>query len=303
MTEARITVSPEDLDLDHTLMPGQSFRWKKDTSGRWTGVVRRKAVRVRRDADQVVCELLPEGDAGAFIEDYFRLDVSLLSLYRDFRRADGHIAGAIERFKGLRVLRQDPEETLLSYVCSAANSVTRISAAIEAISERYGDWIAELDERAYYAFPSAETLARADADELAGICSLGFRCPNLVSVARELVNRPEGWLSGLRAVDYETARAELLSIRGIGRKIADCVLLLSLDKDQAFPVDTHVRRIAVKHYLPEFRQKTLTPAVYQEIVDYFQAKFGPYAGWAQEYLFYDHLLRRRPFERDVSCSP
>ncbi|MCX6375149.1 MAG: hypothetical protein NTU88_03770, partial [Armatimonadetes bacterium] len=119
----------------------------------------------------------------------------------------------------------------------------------------------------------------------------------------DLVNRPEEWVNRLREADYETARAELLSIRGIGRKIADCVLLFSLDKDRAFPVDTHVRRIAVKHYLPEFKQKTLTPAVYQEIVDYFQAKFGAYAGWAQEYLFYDDLLRRRLSERDLSCSP
>jgi len=303
MTEACITISPEELDLDHTLTPGQSFRWKKDASGRWTGVVRRRVVRVRREGGDIICELLPEGDARAFIEDYFRLDVSLACLYRDFRRADGHIVNAIERFKGLRVLRQDPEETLLSYVCSAANSVPRISAAIEAISERYGERIAELDGCAYHAFPTAETLARADPEELAGVCSLGFRCPNLISVARDLLNRPEGWLKNLRAADYQTARAELLSVRGIGRKIADCVLLFSLDKDRAFPVDTHVRRIAVKHYLPEFGQKTLTPAVYQEIVDYFQAKLGAYAGWAQEYLFYDDLLRGRLSERDLSCSP
>ena len=303
MTEARITIGPDELDLDHTLTPGQSFRWKKDARGRWTSVVRRRVVRVRREGGEIICDIFPEGDARAFIEDYFRLDVNLPDLYRDFRRADARIAGAIERFKGLRVLRQEPEEALLSYVCSAANSVPRISAAIEIISKRHGERIAELDGRAYHAFPTAETLARADPEELAGVCSLGFRCPNLISVARELVNRPAEWLNRLREADYQTARAELLSIRGIGCKIADCVLLFSLDKDQAFPVDTHVRRIAVKHYLPEFKQKTLTPAVYQEIVDYFQAKFGAYAGWAQEYLFYDDLLRGRLSERDLSCSP
>ena len=80
-------------------------------------------------------------------------------------------------------------------------------------------------------------------------------------------------------------------------KIADCVLLFSLDKDQAFPVDVHIHRAAVKYYMPELEGKTLTPAVYQRIAGYFQAKFGSYAGWAQEYLYYDDLLRHKPGER------
>ena len=199
---------------------------------------------------------------------------------------------AAERFKGLRVLRQDPEETLLSYICSAANSVPRIVKSVDALAHRYGERIATIDGHGYYSFPSVEVLANADVHEMTAMCSLGFRCRNLTSVAQQLMDRRAGWLNSLRTASYGDARRELLSIRGVGLKIADCVLLFSLDKDEAFPVDTHIRKVVTKYYLPEFKQKTLTPAVYAQIVDFCQSKFGRYAGWAQEYLFYDDLLRR-----------
>jgi N-glycosylase/DNA lyase len=299
---AILRIAPEELDLDHSLTPGQSFRWRRDDRGRWAGVVGRRIIRLRREEEDVICEVLPDGDALAFAMDYFHLDVKLADLYRGFARAGGRIVEAIERFNGLRVLRQDPEETLLSYVCSAANSVPRIAGAVEAMSRLYGEFIGELDGREYHAFPTAQALAETSPDDLRRLCGLGFRGLNLQSVAAQITEHPQGWLDSLRVADYEAARAELLGIRCVGRKIADCVLLFSLDKDRAFPVDTHVRRMAVKYYLPEFRQRTLTPAVYQEIVDYFQNKFGDFAGWAQEYLFYYDLLRRPPKEETV-CLP
>jgi len=298
-----LTISRDDLDLDHTLAPGQSFRWRRDDLGRWTGVVGRRIVRIERDGSEIRWEVVPGGVEPGFIESYLRLDVNLDRLYRDFAKADGRIVEAIREYRGLRVLRQPPEETLLSYICSTANSVPRISGAIEAMSRLYGDFIGEMDGREYYAFPSAEALARGDADDLRSLCGLGFRGANLRSVAAQLLERPVGWLDSLRDADYRTARAEVFQIWGVGCKIADCVLLFSLDKDQAFPVDTHVRRMAVKHYLPEFREKTLTHAVYEAIVDHFQRKFGPYAGWAQEYLFYYDLLRRKPPKEEPICSP
>jgi N-glycosylase/DNA lyase len=301
-TIGRMTISPDELDLTHTLTPGQSFRWKMNAEGRWTGVVRRRVVRVWREGGDICYQIFPGGPDDDFIGDYFRLDIKLADVYRDFIQADGRLVEAVERFKGLRVIRQEPEETLLSYICSAANSVSRISGSVEIMSERWGDFIATVDGHDYYAFPTSKALADADPDELASVCGLGFRGVNVNLVAKQLVDRSVEWLNSLRKVDYEDARAGLLGFRGVGQKIADCVLLFSLNQDNAFPVDTHVRHMAVKYYLPEFRQKTLTPAVYQQIVDYFQAKFGRYAGWAQEYLFYDDLLRRKPSKEAATCS-
>ena len=297
-----LSIGPDELDLTHTLTPGQSFRWKKDALGRWTAVVRRRVIRIWREGDDVRYEVFPNDSDNTLIRVYFRLDVDLEKLYRDFTQADGRIIEAIKRFKGLRVLRQEPEETLLSYICSAANSVSRISAAVETMSRCYGEKAATLDGQDYYSFPTAKALADVSPDELANTCGLGFRGANLNSVAKQLMDRPTGWLNSLRQASYKEARAELLAIHGVGLKIADCVLLFSLDKDQAFPVDTHIHRIVVQYYLPEFRQKTLTPAVYQQIADYFQEKFGPYAGWAQEYLYYDDLLKPKPSERTLQCS-
>ena len=296
----RLPIEPDDLDLTHTLTPGQSFRWREDDLGRWTGVIGRHVVRMWREGPDTLYETFPEApDEGtcALVNDYLRLDVDLRKLYADFCAADEHIRGAIDRFKGLRVLRQDPDEMLLSYICTAANSVPRIAASIEEMSRRYGEPIAEVDGRTYYSFPTAEALASVHPDELAGLCGLGFRGVNLNCVAQQVLDRPAGWAASLRHKSYEEAREELLRLRCVGCKIADCVLLFSMDKDQAFPVDTHIRKVAVQYYLPEFKQKTLTPAVYQAIVDFFQGRFGRYAGWAQEYLFYDDLLTHRPKEQ------
>ena len=284
-------ISPDELSLAHTLTPGQAFRWKEDERGRWTGVVGRRVVTLWREGNNLNYEVVPKGYG--FLEDYFRMDVRLEDVYRDFGR-DAIIARAVDRFKGLRVLRQDPEETLLSYICSTANSVTRITNSVEQLSKRYGERIAGTE---HYSFPTAETLAKAGPDELAKTCGLGFRGANLNCVASQLIERPEGWLESLRQADYEEARKELTDLRCIGMKIADCVLLFSLDKDHAVPVDTHIRHIAVRNYLPEFMQKTLTQAVYRQITDFFRQKFGRYAGWAQEYLYYDDLLRHKPEER------
>lgn len=292
-----ICISSDDLNLDHTLVPGQSFRWHRDRHGRWTAVIHRKVIRVSREHNCIKYEAYPGDSEEALVRDYFRLEVDLSRLYDEFTRVDPRMAQIIERFKGLRVLRQDPEETLLSYICSTANSIPRISRAIEALSRIYGQPVATLDGHDYYSFPTAADLAEASVNDLTELCGLGFRGINLKSVARQLAERPTGWWDSLRQATYAEARKQLLSICGVGLKIADCVLLFSLDKDEAFPVDTHIRRIAVKYYLPQFEQKTLTPKVYQQIAEYFQHKFGRYAGWAQQYLFYDDLLQHKPRER------
>ena len=193
----RLTISPDDLDLRRTLTPSQSFRWKEDDLGRWTGVVGRKVVRLWREGPDILYEvfsgaptswsaLSAGGDTRGpdeLLADYFRLDVDLRYLYDHFRSADERIRGAIDRLKGLRVLRQDPEDTLLSYMCTAANSLRRIVPAIEELSKRYGDLIAGIDGIPYYSFPSPQAIIRADPEELAGVCGVCFRGPNLHSVA------------------------------------------------------------------------------------------------------------------------
>jgi len=280
----------QPFDLDLTLACGQAFRWRKREDGVWYGVVRDRLIELAVEGGVLYWRTYPDGGR-ALVEEYLRLGDDVNAVYGNLSESDPHLASLIRRFDGLRLLRQDPTETLLSFVCSAANSIPRISAAIEELARRYGEMVCEQGDSCYYAFPHPERLASVEQGELDNHASLGFRGSNLRKVARQVVERDEGWLRGLRDVPYESARVELLSIRGVGRKIADCVCLFSLDKDEAVPVDTHVRQLAHRLFLPDMKAKSITDAVYRRIVEAFRERYGELAGWAQQFLFYEDLLR------------
>lgn len=287
-----IELRGQPLDLDKTLACGQAFRWRRRDDGLWYGVVRDRLIELRMEGEVLYWRTYPEGGR-ALVEDYLRLHDDVNSIYGALAESDSHLEMLISRYRGLRLVRQDPGEAVLSFVCSAANSIPRIMAAIEEMAARYGELVCEKDTLCYYAFPEPQRLACAEQGRLDKLGSLGFRGENVRSVARQIIEHGDGWLMGLRDVSYEEARAELLSIRGVGAKIADCVCLFSLDKDESVPVDTHVRQLAHRLFLPEMKAKSVTDAVYRRIVEVFHDRYGRYAGWAQQFLFYEDLLRSR----------
>lgn len=283
----------EFLNLERTLTCGQAFRWKLDQEGWWSAPVQNKLIRIRRTDDGFMWETHPgEPDSGLII-DYFRFSDDVPSIYSNLAEKNGHIAGLLKTYEGLRLLRQQPTETLLSYICSTANSVTRISRAIDELSRKLGDFIVRAGGIDHYSFPDIQTLALVDPDELSGIGSLAWRGRSMVSVAQQLLEREPGWLEQLKREPYEYAKAELVKLRGVGAKIADCVCLFSLDKDEAVPVDTHIRQVAARYFMPDLTTKTITPAAYSKIVQVFHNAFGHYAGWAQEFLYLEDLSRGR----------
>lgn len=287
-----IDLGGQPLDLDTTLACGQAFRWRRREDGLWYGVVGDRLIELRVDEGVLYWRTYPDGGL-ALVEDYLRLSDDVNGIYAELARDDAHLESLMRRFAGLRLVRQDPTETVLSFVCSAANSIPRISAAIEELARQHGELVCEQGNLCYYAFPVCERLAAAEPGHLDKLGSLGFRGGNLRSVARQIIEHGEGWLAGLRDVPYEQARAELLSIRGVGAKIADCVCLFSLNKDESVPVDTHVRQLAHRLFLPDMKAKSITDGVYRRIVEAFQERYGRYAGWAQQFLFYEDLLRSR----------
>jgi N-glycosylase/DNA lyase len=284
------TYDPRQFSLDDTLASGQAFRWKRNPDGWWTGVVRGMVIGIRQDGERFTWWTYPEAPDDALIHDYFQLDVDLGEIVRRIAGADRAAGEAALRWSGLRVVRQDPEECVLSFVCSTANSVPRIAYSISVFSREYGEQVAALDGTSYYSFPGAETLARCDVDHLTRISSLGFRATNIVKVARQIVAKGEGWADSLRAMPYEGAHRELVSLNGIGAKIADCVCLFSLDKTEAVPVDTHVWQLAKDLYFPDWAdRKTITTSAYTAVAGAFRERFGDLAGYAQNFLFYDHF--------------
>lgn len=284
------TYDPRQFSLDDTLASGQCFRWKRSPDGWWTGVVRATVIGIRQDGERFTWWAWPEAPFEAGIRDYFQLDVDMGEIVRRIEEADPAAGEAARRWAGLRIVRQDPEECILSFVCSTANSVPRIAHSISVFTREYGDLVAELDGARYYSFPGAETLARCEVDHLTRISSLGFRAANLVKVARQIAERGPGWADSLREMPYEQAHRELVALNGIGAKIADCVCLFALDKTEAVPVDTHVWQLAKDLYFPDWAdRKTITTSAYNAVAQAFRDRFGKLAGYAQNFLFYDHF--------------
>ncbi len=285
-----LDLNGQPLNLDITLTCGQAFRWQKHDGEIWRGVVRDKLIELKSCDGRLLWRTFPVDDE-VLVRDYLRLDEDVASIYARLSSTDRYLAGLIRRFHGLRLLRQDPAETLFSFVCSTANSIHRIAAAIETVAAQYGELVCEHASACYYSFPSVEKLASAST--VAGTKSLGFRGRNLQLVAQQLCSRGAYWLDSLRNKTYSEARRELMSLWGVGRKIADCVCLFALDKDEAVPVDTHVRQLVCRLWGFDINGKSLTNGLYDRIAAAFTERYGLLAGWAQQFLFYEDLLRSR----------
>ncbi|MBV9848262.1 MAG: hypothetical protein JO250_01105, partial [Armatimonadetes bacterium] len=273
----------EELHLEHTLVCGQAFRWHLDAEGWWScplpvtrdaGRREDTLIRVRQGAETIYYDAAPP-DALATIRDYFRLDVDLAALAQEFLAADPAIGAAISRFPGLRVLRQAPTECLFSFLCTAAAPLHRIRRGIAGLCRAYGTPFGEVAGVPHYGFPSVDALAEASVAEMMTF-GLGYRARYIQAAARQVAAQGGAdWLLGLRQVPYAEAKAALRTLPGVGEKIADCVCLFSLDKDQAIPVDTHIRRIALRDYVDTPLSRSLTPAAYAQIGDILRARFGP----------------------------
>lgn len=283
---------PALLDLRWTLASGQAFRWREAADGWWVGVVRGSVLRIRGEGPAYAWEAYPSLPEPGFWDDYLRLGFDLAGAYRELGARDPHLAAAFRSWAGMRILRQDPTETITSFLCATATSIPRIVRAVEGMSRIRGAPIAEIDGHAYHAFPAPEAFTAEAVPMLECECNLGYRARRLVAAMEVAAAKPAGWADGLRALPYAEARAELMALPGIGPKVADCICLFALDKDEAVPVDTHVRQLAVELYLPGMARRSLTANAYAEIAGAFRARFGDRAGWAQQYLFL-HALHRR----------
>lgn len=266
-------LKPEIFNLNHTLDCGQVFRWEQDGDW-WTGVVGDQVIRVSQENGELLVDskLLPE-----FISSYFRFDDNLPSIYKSIDR-DILINRAIRKYRGLRLIRQDPWECLISYMLSTASSIPMIQKRISLLGQLFGQ---ELEE-GYFSFPDPETLANADLSML-DKCKLGFRNERIKNAAVEMSSGDLD-LDVLFRLEYKYARDRLMRIRGIGEKVADCVLLFAYGKLEAFPVDTHIRQIIQYYHIDDnFFEDS---ASLSRMGDWGREYFGPYCGYAQQYLYY-----------------
>ncbi len=284
---ARIECPPGELDLALTLQSGQAFRWRPAVDGAWIGVVGRHVLRLRSTPGALEAQAFPRLELAA-VADYLRLEVDLARVRAELAR-DPLLAPLVAAQPGLRLLRQPPEETLFAFLCTAANNIPRITRGLETLANDLGAPIAEIEGACYSAFPTARQLATCDVERARERTRLGWRPARLAAAASHLLTVGPDWLPGLRRTSLSEARRALLPLPGVGPKIADCVCLFALDKDEAVPVDTHIWRVVVTHLCPEWRHGSLTPARYEAIGALFRERYGPLAGWAQQYLFVPEL--------------
>lgn len=289
--ELRLNPHSTPFNLESTLQCGQLFRWEKH-GDLWYGTVKDRVVEIRQRGS-----ILSFGGANVdFVRSYFRLDDDLPQIISEISQ-DSLMRQSVHAFHGLRLARQDPWECLISYICATYKNIPAIKNMIFELSRRFGHQVS-CKGGSFYSFPKPEVLADASIDELRK-CKLGFRA-KLVRKAAQKVDSNEINLEQLKNVDYETAKAELQKVSGVGNKVADCVLLFSLEKLEAFPVDVWIRRIVGTHYSDRFdtpfigkisSKTSLSRKAYERIGSFARGYFGRYAGYAQEYLF--HYARSR----------
>jgi len=268
----------QQFSLDRTLGCGQVFRWDRTGEGWWYGVVGGRVIRIRQDGTRLTFN----GAAGSFIKKYFSLDVDLLPVLTSIDR-DPFIHTAITQCAGLRLIRQPKWECLISYICSTNSNIPTIRRRIASIAEKYGKPIT-FEGKTYYAFPEPSSISCGGHDGLTA-CRLGYRQPYVFDTSCSITDE-KCWEETIHRLPYEEARKELMKLKGVGPKAADCILLFAFQKYEAFPVDVWIRRIMREHYLPELSgDAPLTRREYDMIRSFARHHFGEYCGYAQEYLY------------------
>jgi N-glycosylase/DNA lyase len=276
------TFPVHNYDLAATLTSGQAFRWRNEAQA-WLGVIGRHWVQLQADRSSITAETAVPVTDWNWLIGYLQLDLNLAEVLLTFPD-DEPMRAAMAACRGLRLLRQDPWECLASFILSSTKRIVQIQQIIGLLCERYGEPLAVLPPHSpAFTFPSASQLARLSEAELRA-CKMGFRAPYLLETAR-LVAAGQFDLSRLYRLDAEMAQRELMKLPGVGRKIADCVLLFAYGMQRAFPVDVWVMKALRQLY---FRRR---PVSLRRLHHFTATHFGSNAGYAQQYLF--HYIRTR----------
>lgn len=266
----------KDFNIVHTLECGQCFRWKKEDDGSYTGVIKNGVINIAEDTKHKITVMYEtDEDIESVIKEYFDMNRDYSNIKRIISVNDEKMVEAIKYGYGIRILCQDSWEMLISYIISAANNIPRISKTIENISKAYGKKIL-FNKKEYYLFPTPEELSRASIEDLRKL-NLGFRDKYIYNATKAVFEGKIN-LKEIEKMPYKDAKKELMKLDGVGAKVADCILLFSMNKIEAFPIDTWIKKVMIKLYNTEDNLKN--------IEEYAVERFGKYAGIAQQYLFY-----------------
>ena len=276
-----IIKNAESFEPTHIFECGQCFRWNKEDDGSYTGVVGNNILNVKKNENNVTITGLCSEEIEELCKRYFDLETDYEAIKENLSKIDDNLKISIEYGKGIRILKQDAWEALISFIISANNNIPRIKGIIERISKKYGKTI-KWQGKEYYTFPTPEELSKASVADLRKL-GLGFRDTRVFETTR-LVNTKQIDIYELEKITgTNRLREELLKYPGVGPKVADCIMLFSMKRFEVFPIDVWVKRVMTELY---FEKETKIVPNNKQILEYAEEKFGKIAGLAQQYLFY-----------------
>lgn len=267
----------QDFEPQHIFECGQCFRWDKEEDGSYSGIAYNKVLNIKKIGQNIIFSNTTKEDFINIWVNYFDLSSDYSYIKDRISRDDKIMQQAVRFGSGIRILKQDPWETLISFIISSNNNIPRIKRSIELLSEGYGEYLGEFYGKKRYGFPSAKVLSNLSLDELKS-CNTGYRAAYIKDTATMITKNPTA-LAEAKELDIEACQQKLLGYQGVGPKVAHCILFFCMGKMEAFPVDVWVKRVMEHLYF----HKETPPKLIQQFAS---EKFGQYAGFAQQYLFY-----------------
>ncbi|RCI14619.1 hypothetical protein L249_6373 [Ophiocordyceps polyrhachis-furcata BCC 54312] len=306
----KIPVSLSELCIDTTLRCGQAFRWRK-LNDEWTSTLNGRILSLKQDAHYLHYKVtwppscLGKDDTENLLHRYFSLYLHLEALYAKWSAADHNFRQKAASLNGVRILSQDAWETLICFICSSNNNIGRISQMVYKLCKHYGPLIGHVGQEALHDFPTPKSLTGDQVESHLRELGFGYRAKYIAETARAIaLTKPAMWLESLRnpahqglqdqlepvaehqKPTYRNAHTALLSLSGVGPKVADCVCLMGLGWGESVPVDTHVWQIAQRDYkFGKTKSKSFNKVLYNAVGDHFRDIWGEYAGWAHSVLF------------------
>ena len=262
------------INVENSINSGQVFLWKRD-GNHWYGI-----------NGQDILKISDSGRVKSYQNiktDFFRKNDNLEKIIKSISK-DKTTKMAVSRYLGLRILEQDPFQCLISFIVSSNSNIQKIKISLENLSKKFGIKV-EFQNKEFFLFPKPEKLAKASINEIKS-CGVGYRARFIKEAAnRTLLKKID--FEYLKKCNYQEAKEEICFIPGVGNKVADCVLLFSLNKLEAFPLDRWMIRILEKYYSDQFQleTKTITEKQYSILHEKIVNHFGPFAGYAQQFLF------------------
>ena len=276
-----IIENQESFELKDIFECGQCFRWNENENGSYTGVINNGVLNVEKQGKKIFFTGILDQDIKEVVRFYFDLDRNYEEIKMQLSNIDKYLKTSVEYGKGIRILNQDLWETIISFIISANNNIPRIKGIIERISKEYGTEI-EWNGEKYYTFPTPEQLGKATVEDLRSL-GTGFRDIRIYETTQKVLSG-EFNLKEVQKKDTLSAREELLTLSGVGPKVADCILLFStLKRFDVFPIDVWVRRVMNELYI---KNEDETKVNKKDIMKIANEKFGNLEGLAQQYLFY-----------------